>query len=110
MRRTILLVLFLFSFSLSAQKLKKFSSEPDAYITELEGFLRDLDKDRGDALFLKVSPLFQTELEPSEQQMLVDISNNLLKKRCLPSKVGTAFFLLFYSLVSKKKRRIGEPG
>ena len=92
MKRKLLLFLILFSLASSAQKLKKFSSEPDQYIIELQGFLKELDKDQGEALFLKFSPLFQSDLELAEQQLLVDISNNLLKKRVLAFESWNSLF------------------
>ena len=85
MKKLFLIVLFtslgLTSFS---QRLKKFSEEPQVYLEQLEGFLKDIDRDRGEALYLKVSPILNGGALPGESfNRVVDISNNLLRKRIL---------------------------
>jgi len=100
MIRKVFILLFIFSgFVVSAQKRKEFSDQPEQYIVELQGFLKKLDKDQGEALFLKFAPLFETDLETLEQQQLIAISNNLLKKRVLLFESWNSLFssILFVS-------------
>ncbi len=77
----ILSILLLCSLSGIAQKIKSFSNNPEVFINELQGFLKEADKSQGEALFLAFAPVFQTELYPEEQSQLSDIANQLLKKR-----------------------------
>lgn len=87
------LLTLLISLSASAQRLKKFSSDPVVYSEELQKFLTDRDKDRGELIWAEISPMLNDgTFEGVQFDHLVSISNNLLKKRVLDVEVWYALF------------------
>lgn len=86
MQKSILLVFILCtSFSLSAQKLKKFSSDRNLYIEELNQYLKGTKVDKEKQLEPLILEFTDTwtgfGITDEEAALIIDISNNFLKKR-----------------------------
>lgn len=83
MRSYFLVFALLFSILGSAQKFKKFSTKPEAFIPELQSWLKEFkkEKDEAEALYLRFQPIFSQDWSADQQQPFIQSCNNLLKKR-----------------------------
>lgn len=87
MLKKALFVLFFIAigFTTTAQKFRKFTSEKEAYIKELEDYLKaESDANKKDELgpfMLEVSTVWNSEgISPEEAKEVYEISNTFLKK------------------------------
>lgn len=85
MKKALLIFLFLFTTILSAQKLKKFSSDRDQYLNQVRELLKQskVDKDKLlEPLLLDFTNTWNSGgISDDEAKSIITISNNLLKKR-----------------------------
>lgn len=86
MQKSILLLsVFLFSLGLSAQRLKKFSTDRSLYLEELNQYLKGTKADKEkeiEPLILEFSDTWTGfGITDEEAALVIDISNNFLKKR-----------------------------
>ncbi len=91
MKKVLLSLVFLISCSaLWGQKVKKFTEAREAYVDELQTFLKetsDFKKEELDAFILEVSALWSNpDLTDKEAEEVIKISNNLLRKRVTGSE------------------------
>lgn len=84
-RLLLLLFCLLWIFSLTAQRLREFRVEPQAYLEDLEEFLKEAkvkEKDALENLMLSFSSVWSSgAIDDKEAALVYEISNNFLKKR-----------------------------
>jgi hypothetical protein len=92
--RFIVFFLLLVNGMAQAQKLKKFSANQEAYLTELQGFLKEIEKEKTkwESLYLDFSAAATGGLiEEDVFAQLTTVSNNLLRKRVVDFTSWEAF-------------------
>jgi hypothetical protein len=81
----VLVFFIFFSIALHAQKIKQFSEDPTSYSTELQGFFKDIERNKEltEPLFSEFSGVWldMDFWTPGERKAHVQVSNNFLRKR-----------------------------
>jgi len=81
----VILALLTWTYTTTAQRLSKFSSEPEEYLNDLESYLGDIDKNRAkeDVAFFAEYWL-NTDYTGDQKTKIVELSNVMLKNRIRP--------------------------
>ena len=64
-----------------AQSIKSFSTEPVAFLKDLQSCLGETNKKEAEKIVEEFTPVFNTKMSAAQQQTIMVTSNNMLKKR-----------------------------
>ncbi len=111
---TLLFFTLVFSTSILAQRLKQFSSEKEGYLADMREFLtKETDADKKDViepLLFDFAAVWQTEaVAPAEVKEIVQISNNLLRKRVTQFVAWRDFLKVIIHLENNEDEKLTLP-
>lgn len=98
--RIIIFLLFCFSFSLEAQRLNRFSTEPEKFIEELDGFFSESNKEFSEQIMTEFRLIWDLgAMDPKKQEKLINKANQSLESRL---KKVNADFAFRYDFTTKR--------
>jgi hypothetical protein len=110
MNRYLLVLLFtVFSLSLMGQRLREFSSEHEVFLTELQGYLEEVSDKQSEPLYMAFSSSFLSDFSADEQDAIIEIGNQLLRRRVSDWRSWNCFLLTTLELLELENNNLRLP-